>query len=134
MGRLHPLMSTWVCKHVAMDNTEVTAILAQIASLLETGHEEPFAVSVRNALSGSAQTLEEFLRSNELWGGAGSIADQPFAGRSTQRKELEKLLIPLGRLSRDRPLLGGITTRSRFEVWTIRLLRVRIEQFLNSRN
>jgi hypothetical protein len=33
--------------------------------------------------------LREFLRSNELWGGAGSIADQPFEGRSTQRKELE---------------------------------------------
>jgi hypothetical protein len=81
-----------------MNNAEVIAILEEIASLLETGHAESSASLVRNALSGSAQTLEEFLRSNELWGGAGSIADQTFEGRSTQRKELEKLLIELGRL------------------------------------
>ena len=81
-----------------MDNDELEVILAEIASLLEAGHEEQFASPVRNALSGSAQTLEEFLRSNELWGGAGSIADQPFDGRSAQRNELERLLIRLGRI------------------------------------
>jgi hypothetical protein len=102
-----------------MENTEVITILEEIAGLLETGHAESFALLVRNALSGSAQTLEEFLRSNELWGGAGSIADQPFAGRSTQRKELEKLLIQLGRLQlRD----GNANVRTRtwveaFEKW-----------------
>jgi hypothetical protein len=81
-----------------MDNAEVTAILAEIASLLEVGHEEPFALPVRNALSGPSQALEEFLRSNDLWGGAGSIADQAFDGRSEHRKELENLLIQLGRI------------------------------------
>ena len=54
-----------------MDNDEVEAILAEIASLLEAGHEEQFALLVRDALSGSIQTVEAFLRSNELWGGAG---------------------------------------------------------------
>jgi hypothetical protein len=102
-----------------MDNAEIIAILEEIAGLLETGHAESFALLVRNALSGSAQTLEEFLRSNELWGGAGSIADQPFAGRSTQRKELEKLLIQLGRLQlRDDN--ANVRTRSwveAFEKW-----------------
>src|SRR5580692_12966215 len=93
-----------------MDNDEVEVILAEIAILLEAGHEEQFASPVRNALSGSAQTLEEFLRSNELWGGAGSIADPPFDGRSAQRKELEKLLIQLGRLQlRD----GNANVRTR---------------------
>lgn len=102
-----------------MDNGEVIAILKEITGLLEAGHAESFALLVRNALSGSAQTLEEFLRSNELWGGAGSIADQAFAGRSTQRKELEKLLIQLGRLQlRD----GNANVRTRawveaFEKW-----------------
>jgi len=103
-----------------MDSAEVRAILEEIAGLLEAGHAESFALLVRNALSGSAQTLEEFLRSNELWGGAGSIADQPFASRSTQRKELEKLLIRLGRLQlRD----GNANVRTRpwveaFEKWS----------------
>jgi hypothetical protein len=81
-----------------MDKDEVEAILAEITRLLEAGHEYPSALRVRNALSNSAQALEESLRSNELWGGAGSIADQPFAGRSAQRKELERLLIQLGRI------------------------------------
>jgi len=98
---------------------EVAALLADIASLLEAGHEEPLAVLVRNALSGSAQALEEFLRSNELWGGAGSIADQAFAGRSEQRKELEKLLIQLGRIQLSH---GNANVRTRnwvdaFEKW-----------------
>jgi hypothetical protein len=102
-----------------MDNAEVIAILEEIAGLLETGHAESFALLVRNALSGSAHDLEEFLRSNELWGGAGSIADQPFEGRSPQRKELEKLVIQLGRLQlRD----GSANVRTQswveaFEKW-----------------
>lgn len=102
-----------------MDNAEVIAIVEEIADLLEMGNAQSFALLVRNALSGSAQTLDEFLRSNELWGGAGSIADQPFEGRSTQRKELEKLLIQLGRLQ----LRGGnanVRTRpwvEAFEKW-----------------
>jgi hypothetical protein len=81
-----------------MHNDEVASILAEIANLLEAGQEYPFAIPVRDALSGSAQVLEEFLSSNRLWGGAGSIADAPFAGRSAHRKELERLLIKLGRI------------------------------------
>ena len=42
-----------------MDNDEVEVILAEVASLLEAGHEDPFAVRVRDALSGSAQALED---------------------------------------------------------------------------
>jgi hypothetical protein len=81
-----------------MDNDEVRATLTEIASLLEAGDEEMYALLVWNALSGSAQDLENFLISNELWGGSGSIADRPFVDRSPQRKELEKLLIRLGRI------------------------------------
>jgi hypothetical protein len=102
-----------------MDNDEVEVILAEIASLLEAGHEEQFALPVRDVLSGSAQALEAFLRSNELWGGAGSIADQPFDGRSVQRAELERLLIRLGRLQLGR---GNANIRTKswveaFEKW-----------------
>jgi hypothetical protein len=97
-----------------MDNTAFRTILAEIASLLEIGHEESLAVIVRNALSSSAKTIEDFLRSNELWGGAGSIADQPFTDNSVQRKELEKLLIRLGRLQ----IHAGITN-VRTETWVM---------------
>jgi hypothetical protein len=103
-----------VWKYIAMDNVALRAILTEIASLLETGHEDSFAMIVRNALSGSAKTIEDFLRSNELWGGAGSIADQPFTGNSTQRKELEQLLIRLGRVQID----AG-NTNIRTESWVV---------------
>ena len=95
-----------------MDNTEVAPLLAKIADLLESGREEALAVSVRNALSGSDQALQEFLRSNELWGGAGSISDQACVGRSEQRKELERLLIQLGRIQ-----LRHGNTNARTKTW-----------------
>src|SRR5688500_1626425 len=49
------------------------------------------------ALSTAEDELDAFLKSNELWGGAGSIADQ--AGgpeRTPGRREIEALLIELG--------------------------------------
>src|ERR1700691_1354810 len=81
-----------------MNNDEAATILEGIASLLESGGENGYASLVRDALSGSQQKLEEFLRSNTPWGGSGSIADSSFpgsTGRSAQRRELEKLLIQL---------------------------------------
>jgi hypothetical protein len=65
------------------------------------------------------RTLEEFLRSNDLWGGAGSIADQPLAGRSAQWKELEGLLIQLGKIQLSHGI-ANIRTKSgveTFEKW-----------------
>jgi hypothetical protein len=105
-----------------MDNDEVEAILVEVGSLLEAGQEYSFAIRVRDALSGSAQALEEFLRSNELWGGAGSIADQPFVGRSGQRQELERLLIRLGRIQLSH---GNENSRTKtwvevFQKWQLR--------------
>ena len=51
--------------------------------------------------------------------GAGSIADAPLAGRSAQRKELERLLIQLGRIQRSH---GNANIRTKnwvevFEIW-----------------
>jgi len=102
-----------------MDNAEITAILESIASVLEASHEQFYALLVRNALSGPDQGLEEFLRSNDLWGGAGSIADQPFVGRSVQRKELESLLVQLGKIQLSRGV-ANVRTKNwveTFEKW-----------------
>ena len=65
-------------------------------TLLESG-EISFASIVEAALDGSEQELIEFLKSNELWGGAGSIADQAAcaSGRAIRRK-IEAALIRLG--------------------------------------
>jgi hypothetical protein len=90
---------TVMWNHVGMYIAEFKPILEAIAAALESGNEHGYALLVRNALAGSEETLEQFLRSNTLWGGAGSIADPPFtgSGRSTHRRELERLLILLGK-------------------------------------
>ena len=66
------------------------------AVLQKTG-EDRLSGMVENALSGSEQDLAAFLISNELWGGAGSIADEAGCqkGRAAQ-KLIEATLIKLG--------------------------------------
>jgi len=63
--------------------------------VLEEHGESYGADHVGGALNGSEVDLEQFLVSNELWGGAGSIADQ--AGATTSgRRLIEAVLIELG--------------------------------------
>jgi hypothetical protein len=90
---------------------ERKAILAEVARLLEDGHEELVAAVVQKALSGSEEELEKFLISNELWGGSGSIADQSLVSDS-RRRALEGLLIRLGRLQ-----LAAGKTNPRTAMW-----------------
>jgi hypothetical protein len=82
-----------------MDKDDVCKILSEIADLLEAGRDDS-AGMVRDALSGPEDALERFLVSNELWGGAGSIADQSFVSDNDPKRlyELEDLLIRLGNL------------------------------------
>ncbi|HKW98423.1 MAG TPA: hypothetical protein VJN43_11875 [Bryobacteraceae bacterium] len=80
-----------------MASGNARAILTQIAELLENGHDDFAAVMVRDALAGSDQELEKFFISNELWGGAGSLADQALVEDKERRRKLEGLLIQLGR-------------------------------------
>jgi hypothetical protein len=84
-----------------MDKDGIRELLSGIAELLEAGREDSTAVMVRDALSSPEGTLERFLMSNELWGGAGSIADQSLIADTDRRKTLEGLLIGLGRLQTD---------------------------------
>jgi hypothetical protein len=49
------------------------------------------------ALSAAEDELDVFLTSNELWGGAGSIADQAGgSNRTAASREVEAILIELG--------------------------------------
>ena len=80
-------------------NTEnFRAILRDIADLLESGGEEHAAEMVQNALSKADDSLDNFLTSNELWGGMGSFADQVFVSDNARRGLFESLMIKLGRL------------------------------------
>lgn len=109
------------------DDTRET--LLAIADLLDAGHEVFFARAVRNELDGPEERLEEFLVSNELWGGSGSLADSAFAPtpnhpdspetRKSNMREFQRLMIKLGR---SQIAAGQVNTRTRmwveaFEKW-----------------
>lgn len=74
----------------------------QLCSLMEvlrqTG-DGALAERVSAALAGSDADVDAFLVSNELWGGAGSIADQGgMDAHRSSRRTVEAVLIKLGEL------------------------------------
>ena len=77
-----------------------------LAEVLETHGETKCAAEVRAALSGNTAQFEAYLRSNELWGGPGSIADQAGMreGRAQAKRLIERALIELG----DEQIRAGI--------------------------
>jgi hypothetical protein len=74
------------------------ARLEELAQLLSSGGESHLADLVNAAISGTESERSAFLVSNELWGGAGSIADQAgvAANRSDERRRIERVLIAIG--------------------------------------
>ena len=71
--------------------------LRALKGLLERFGEWHEADVVRRALSGDDEDLREFLESNELWGGSGSIADQSgYSQGEAGRRAIRAVLIELG--------------------------------------
>jgi hypothetical protein len=92
------------------DASTFRSILSDIACLLEEGREKQFADAVRTALASSDKAVAEFLTSNALWGGSGSIADSAFVGNQSfdgfdtlaaRAARFKALMIRLGRLQMD---------------------------------
>lgn len=75
---------------------KIKEILEKISEILKEGDENYHAELICNALNGQKDKLWEFLVSNELWGGAGSIADQSLLDKKELRKKLNKFLVELG--------------------------------------
>ena len=75
-------------------------LLEALAELLQEQGESRLAAMVEDAISGPDHQLEVFLVSNELWGGAGSIADRAgvtWTGHRTEgRRRIERSLVQLG--------------------------------------
>jgi hypothetical protein len=69
-----------------------------LALALRDGGESRFADHAEAAAAGNEEQLLAFLTSNDLWGGAGSIADQAAGGgeRTPQRRKIEAILVALG--------------------------------------
>jgi hypothetical protein len=72
--------------------------LMSIARLLSENGETARAVTIESAVNGTDEQYGAFLTSNELWGGAGSVADSALTdGCAEVRRKVEDLLIQLGR-------------------------------------
>ena len=88
-------------------------LLGQLLETLAASNGGYSASMVARALAGSDAELETFLRSNDLWGGAGSIADQGFIeGPSEVRLRGMRAMVALGNLQIER----GVTN-VRTEMW-----------------
>jgi hypothetical protein len=95
----------------------VRDILQEISELLEKHNGSSNALAI--ALLGDENELWDVLLSNDLWGGAGSVADQALIGLPEERRLLEGLMIRLGR---EQMRLGKVNVRtqmwvSAFEKW-----------------
>lgn len=73
---------------------EIKKILNELLFHL-TGRDEWYYKQIKLALKND-QSLIEYLQSNELWGGSGSLADQAGIERPSTRYKIESLLIQLG--------------------------------------
>jgi hypothetical protein len=91
----------------------VRLLLKQLRDMLESGGEHHYVKDIDAALVGDDDALWSFLTSNELWGGAGSIADQGLGPGREIRKPLEQLLVELGH---EQIALGR--TNARTKMWT----------------
>jgi hypothetical protein len=84
--------------------------LKEISELLERHNASSNALAI--GVFGDDQKMWDYLVSNELWGGAGSVADQAVLQLPGVRRQLEALLIRLGR---EQMSLGR--TNIRTEMW-----------------
>jgi hypothetical protein len=105
-----------------MGRDHLRAALEAVAALLEDGLDSRASL-VRDALLGSEQSLEDFLSANELWGGAGSIADEALIEKRELRQSLELSLLLLGKEQLARGNANERTQMwvSAFEQWAHRL-------------
>lgn len=84
--------------------------LQEISALLEWHNDSSNALAI--ASLGDDEKMWDYLVSNELWGGAGSVADQGVLEFPDARRQLETLLIRLGRAQMS---LGRVNVRT--EMW-----------------
>src|ERR1700730_14892729 len=95
----------------------VREILQEISELLAKHNGSSNALAI--ALLGDENKLWDVLVSNDLWGGAGSVADQALLELPEERRLLDGLMIRLGR---EQIRLGKVNIRTQmwvsvFEKW-----------------
>ena len=73
-------------------------LLQNLLRELEAAGESRFSREIRAALALNESDLAKFLKSNELWGGAGSVADEAGVRHSREvARTIEAALVELGK-------------------------------------
>jgi hypothetical protein len=105
-------------------NLSLRELLTRIVDALAQCEDNDYAAAVTNALSSSEESLVEFLMSDDIWGGSGSIADQAglALGRRDGRRSIEQALIALGE---EQIRMGYVNIRTAswvdtFKEWQVR--------------
>ena len=81
-----------------MNLSTTVPLLHDLIRELEAAGDSSLSDVVNGTAGANDTDLEAFLRSNELWGGAGSIADQAAVSAPREiRRRVESALINLGR-------------------------------------
>jgi hypothetical protein len=93
-------------------NLMVRDTLQEISNLLERHNGSSNTLAI--ALLGDDKKMWDYLVSNELWGGAGSVADEALLEIPEARRQLQTLLIRLGR---EQMSLGRRRVNARTAMW-----------------
>ena len=102
-----------------MDANSVRPQLEALETVLAQHGENASAGMIRAALDGSEEGLHAFLVSNDLWGGAGSIADQAGISRGRDaRRSVEVALLNLG-TTQMRAGIVNVRTGTWVEVFSV---------------
>jgi hypothetical protein len=83
-----------------------------MAKLFES-HNLRYEELTRALDSNESTELFDFITSNTLWGGSGSIADSALIDESEARSSLQEILVRLGKLQQK---IGRVNVRT--EMWT----------------
>jgi hypothetical protein len=102
---------------------EIRNKLNELLNLLRNSDETFYANQIEDVLAGSDNDLREYIASNELWGGAGSIADQAGIENKELRRRIEAVLAELGEIQIK---TGIINVRT--EMWTFTFRKWRKEK------
>ncbi len=94
-------------------NDEILKCLENVGQILKncTGQfEKECGAYIEEILKNGIETeIWQYLVSNDLWGGSGSIADQACISSRKDRRKLEKSLIDLGRIQMK---IGKVNVRT----------------------
>ena len=111
LGRYAGRLNSGVRCHLEDFRRQLRRILELVRSC------EPSAIvrPMHTAATGSDDQLIAYLKSNELWGGSGSVADQAGLSSKTEhvRRSIEKRLLELGEMQSAAGILNPRT-----EMWT----------------